>query len=44
LSKAEFAELASLTTRTAERHIKKFVDLKLIKLIGGGKYSKYEIL
>ena len=44
LSKSEFAELANLSSRTAERYIKQFVDLKLIKVIGGGKYTKYEIV
>jgi ATP-dependent DNA helicase RecG len=43
LSKAEFAELTNLTNRTAERYLKQFVDLELIKVIGGGKYIKYEI-
>jgi ATP-dependent DNA helicase RecG len=44
LTKAEFAELANLTHRTAERYIKQFVDSKLIKVVGGGKYTKYEIV
>lgn len=44
LSKSEFADLSNLSHRTAERYIKHFVDLKLIKVIGGGKYTKYEIV
>jgi predicted transcriptional regulator len=44
LSKSEFADLANLSNRTAERYIKQFVDSKLLKVVGGGKYTKYEIV
>lgn len=41
VSKSEFAEFADLTTRTAERYLKRYVDFNLIKVVGGGKYTKY---
>lgn len=41
VSKSEFAEFADLTARTAERYLKRYVDFNLIKVVGGGKYTKY---
>jgi ATP-dependent DNA helicase RecG len=41
VSKSEFADFADLTTRTAERYLKRYVDFNLIKVVGGGKYTKY---
>ncbi len=41
VSKSEFAEFSNLTSRTAERYLKRYVDLNLIKVVGGGKYTKY---
>ncbi|MEO9533660.1 MAG: ATP-binding protein [Crocinitomicaceae bacterium] len=41
LSKSEFSELTGLTDRTAERMLKKFVEINLIKKEGGGRSTKY---
>jgi ATP-dependent DNA helicase RecG len=43
VTKAEFVEYTDLATRTAERLIKKYVDLNLIKVQGSGKSTKYII-
>ena len=42
-SKSEFAEETDLTYRTAERMLKKWVELDLLRKEGGGKYLKYVI-
>lgn len=42
-SKSEFVEQTGLTTRTAERMLKRWVDLELLRKEGGGKYLKYII-
>lgn len=43
VSKAEFAETTKLSNRTAERLLKKFVDLNLISRQGSGPSTKYLI-
>ncbi|NQV14804.1 hypothetical protein HQ531_05040 [bacterium] len=43
LSKSEFVDLTGLATRTAERLLKKFVDLDLIRREGAGRSIKYAI-
>lgn len=43
LTKSEFAEKLGLPTRTAERMLKKMVDLKLILKKGAGPNTKYVI-
>lgn len=43
ISKLEFVEYSGLATRTAERLIKRFVDLKLIRIEGSGRSTKYII-
>ena len=42
-SKSEFVELTGVATRTAERMLKRWVDLNLLRKEGGGKYLKYVI-
>lgn len=42
ISKADFVLQTKLTTRTAERMLKKFSDLGLIVMIGSGKNTKYK--
>jgi ATP-dependent DNA helicase RecG len=42
-SKSEFVEQTGLATRTAERMLKRWVDLNLLRKEGGGKYLKYII-
>lgn len=44
LSKLEFAQQNSLSFRSAERLLKKFSDLKLIKKRGSGKATDYIII
>lgn len=43
ISKSEFAEFATMPTRTAERYLKRFVDLKLIKVVGSARNTRYSI-
>lgn len=43
ISKSEFVEYSGLATRTAERLLKKFVNLELIKIEGSGRSTKYII-
>jgi len=43
VSKSEFVEYADLAVRTAERLLKKFVDMGLIKIEGAGRSTKYVI-
>lgn len=43
VSKSEFAETAELPYRTAERLLKKFVDMSLIRKQGSGPSTKYVI-
>ncbi len=43
VTKMEFVEYTDLSKRTAERLLKKFVDLKLITIIGSGPSTKYVI-
>ncbi len=43
VSKAEFASKTGLTTRTAERMLKKFVELNLIRKSGSGPTTHYII-
>ena len=42
-SKSEFVEQTGVATRTAERMLKRWVDLNLLRKEGGGKYLKYVI-
>lgn len=42
-SKSEFVEQTGLATRSAERMLKRWVDLELLRKEGGGKYLKYVI-
>ncbi|MEX0813910.1 MAG: ATP-binding protein [Chitinophagales bacterium] len=42
-SKSEFVEQTGLASRTAERMLKRWVDLNLLRKEGGGKYLKYVI-
>jgi ATP-dependent DNA helicase RecG len=42
-SKSEFVEQSGVATRTAERMLKRWVDLNLLRKEGGGKYLKYVI-
>ena len=43
ISKYEFVEYSGLANRTAERLLKRFVDLELIKTEGSGRSTKYII-
>lgn len=43
VSKSEFVEYSDLANRTAERLLKRFVDLELIKIVGSGRSTKYII-
>lgn len=43
LTKSDFAELKGLPDRTAERLLKRFVDLGLILKQGSGPATKYQI-
>jgi ATP-dependent DNA helicase RecG len=43
ISKVEFAKQAVLTNRTAERLLKKFSDLNLIRKLGSGPSTTYVI-
>lgn len=43
VTKTGFVEYSGLHNRTAERMLKKFVDLKLIRLEGVGRSTKYII-
>lgn len=42
-SKSEFVEQTGLATRTAERMLKRWLDLNLLRKKGGGKYLEYII-
>lgn len=41
VSKSEFVEFAGLATRTAERHLKEWVDIGLLTIVGSGRSTKY---
>jgi ATP-dependent DNA helicase RecG len=42
-SKSEFVEQTGLASRTAERMLKRWVELNLLRKEGGGKYLKYVV-
>lgn len=42
-SKSEFVEQTGIASRTAERMLKRWVELNLLRKEGGGKYLKYVI-
>jgi ATP-dependent DNA helicase RecG len=42
VSKAEFAEFSGLAPRTAERHLKEWVDKGLLTIVGSGRSTKYQ--
>lgn len=42
VSKAEFVEFSGLTSRTAERHLKEWVDKGLLTVVGSGRSTKYQ--
>jgi ATP-dependent DNA helicase RecG len=43
VTKFQFVEYTRFSTRTAERLLKRFVDLKLIRVQGAGRSTKYKI-
>ena len=42
VSKSEFVEFSGLATRTAERHLKEWVDIGLLTIVGSGRSTKYQ--
>ncbi len=42
ISKAEFVQFSGLASRTAERHLKEWVDKGLLTILGTGRSTKYQ--
>ena len=43
-SRSEYAEHLGLDNRKAQRHLKKFSELGLLRRIGAGRSAKYEVI
>jgi ATP-dependent DNA helicase RecG len=44
VSKADYAEAMGFDDRKAQRHLKRFVELGLVRRLGSGKATSYEVL
>jgi Fic family protein len=42
-TQAEYAKEMGVTARTAQRHLKKFVELGLLRKVGAGSSTSYEV-